>query len=103
MAYNIYRLIYGFRVLGTLNWDLRWIMTRALLRDTRSFSYRSLWLEPNIHLDYWSSDCGHQKVFRLRMLYTKHDLDLRQLTLGIGKLVNGWFADLEVYMPNDQS
>ena len=26
--------------LGTLDWDLRWIMTRALLRDTRSFSYR---------------------------------------------------------------
>ena len=35
-------LIYGLRVLGTLNWDLRWIMTRALLRDTRSFSYRSV-------------------------------------------------------------
>ena len=32
----------GFRVLGTRNWDLRWIMTRALLRDTRSFSYRSV-------------------------------------------------------------
>ena len=40
MAYNIY--YDGFRVLGTLNWDLRWIMTRALLRDTRSFSYRSV-------------------------------------------------------------
>ena len=35
-------LIYGFRVWGTLNWDLRWIMTRALLRDTRSVSYRSV-------------------------------------------------------------
>ena len=34
--------IYGFRVWGTLNWDLRWIMTRALLRDTRSVSYRSV-------------------------------------------------------------
>ena len=34
--------IYGFRVLGTLNWDLRWIMTRALLRETRSFSYPSV-------------------------------------------------------------
>ena len=33
--------MYEFRVLGTLNWDLRWIMTRALLRDTRSFSYGS--------------------------------------------------------------
>ena len=31
-----------------------------------------LWLDPNIHLDYWSSACGHQKVFRLRMPYTKH-------------------------------
>ena len=40
MAYNIYND--GFRVLGTRNWDLRWIMTRALLRDTRSFSYRSV-------------------------------------------------------------
>ena len=49
-------------------------MTRALLRDTRS-------------LDYWSSDCGHQKVFRLRMLYTNTILDLKKLTLGIGKLV----------------
>ena len=40
MAYNIYND--GFRVLGTRNWDLRWIVTRALLRDTRSFSYRSV-------------------------------------------------------------
>ena len=32
----------GFRNLGTRNWDLRWIMTRALLRDTRSLSYRSV-------------------------------------------------------------
>ena len=32
----------GFRVLGSRFWDLRWIMTRALLRDTRSFSYRSV-------------------------------------------------------------
>ena len=38
-----------------------------------------LWLDPNIHLDYWSRDCGHQKVFRLGMLYPKHYLDLRQL------------------------
>ena len=35
------KLMYGVRVLGTLNWDLRWVMTRALLRDMRSFSYRS--------------------------------------------------------------
>ena len=40
MAYNIY--YDGFGVLGILNWDLRWIMTRALLRVTRSFSYRSV-------------------------------------------------------------
>ena len=40
MAYNIYND--GFRFLGTRNWDLRWIMTRALLRDTRSLSYRSV-------------------------------------------------------------
>ena len=58
MAYNIY--YDGFGVLGTLNWDLRWIMKAVL------------WLDPNIHLDYWSSACGHQKLFRLRMPYTKH-------------------------------
>ena len=34
MAYNLYND--GFRVLGTRNWDLRWILTRALLRDTSS-------------------------------------------------------------------
>ena len=49
-----------------------------------------LWLDPNIHLDYWSNTLSTI-------------LDLRQLTLGIGKLVNRCFADLEVYMPNDQS
>ena len=72
MAYNIY--YDGFGVLGTLNWDLRWIMTRALLRDTRSFSYRSVARSQYIYiyLDYWSSACGHQKVFKLRMPYTKH-------------------------------
>ena len=62
-----------------------------------------LWLDANIHLDYWSSDCGHQKVFRLRMLCTKHCFGPKAITLGIGKLVNRCFADLEVYMPNDQS
>ena len=98
MAYNIY--YDGFGVLGTLNWDLRWIMTRALLRDTRSFRY---WLDPNIHLDYWSSACGHQKVFRLRMPYTKHYFGPKAINFGIGKLINRCFADLEVYMPNDQS
>ena len=49
-----------------------------------------LWLDLNIHLDYWSNTLNTI-------------LDLRQLTLGIGKLVNRCFADLEVYMPNDQS
>ena len=41
---NPYGLQYilWFHVLGTRNWDLRWIMTRALLRETRSFSYRSV-------------------------------------------------------------
>ena len=77
MAYNIY--YDGFGVLGTLNWDLRWIMTRALLRDTRSFRY---WLDPNIHLDYWSSACGHQKVFRLRMPYTKHYFGPKAINFG---------------------
>ena len=87
----------GFRVLGTRNWDLRWIMTRALLRDTRSFSYRSV--------------ARPQYAFRLLVKWFSGSechtlntiLDLRQLTLGIGKLVNRCFADLEVYMPNDQS
>ena len=77
MAYNIY--YDGFGVLGTLNWDLRWIMTRALLQDTRSFRY---WLDPNIHLDYWSSACGHQKVFRLRMPYTKHYFGPKAINFG---------------------
>ena len=77
MAYNIY--YDGFGVLGTLNWDLRWIMTRALLRDTRSFRY---WLDPNIHLDYWSSACGHQNVFRLRILYTKHYFGPKAINFG---------------------
>ena len=35
-----------------------------------------LWLDPNIHLEYWSSACGHQKVFRPRMPYTKHYLGM---------------------------
>ena len=65
-------LIYGSRVLGTLNWDLRWIMTRALLRDTRSLSDRSVARPQYPFRSKWSSACGHQKVFRLRMLYTKH-------------------------------
>ena len=56
-------------------------MTRALLRDTRSFSYRSV-VDPNIHLDYWSSDCGHQAVFRLRMLYTKHYFGPKAINFG---------------------
>ena len=75
MAYNIYND--GFRVLGTRNWDLRWIIGQVLV-DTRRFS---------------GSEC-----------HTLHTiLDPRQLTLGIDKLVNRCFADLEVYMPNDQS
>ena len=77
--YNIYND--GFRVLGTRNWDLRWIMTRALLRDTRSFSYRSV-ARPNMHLDYWSSACGHQKVFRLRMPCTKHYFGRKAINFG---------------------
>ena len=40
MAYNIH--YDGLGVLGTLNWDLQWIMTRALVRDTRGFNYRSV-------------------------------------------------------------
>ena len=47
-----------------------------------------LWLDPNIHLDYWSSDCGHQKVSGSECCTLNTFLDLRQLTLGIGKLVN---------------
>ena len=80
MAYNIYND--GFRVLSTRNWDLRWIMTRALLRDTRSFSYRSVARPHNMHLDYWSSACGHQKVFRLRMPYTKHYFGPKAINFG---------------------
>ena len=71
MAYNIY--YDGFGVLGTLNWDLRWIMKGEHFSEIRGVLATVLWLNPNIHLDYWSSACGHQKVFRLRMPYTKHD------------------------------
>ena len=70
MAYNIY--YDGFGVLGTLNWDLRWIMKGEHFSEIRAVLATVLWLDPNIHLDYWSSACGHQKVFRLRMPYTKH-------------------------------
>ena len=43
MAYNIYYVLFmGVVFLGTRNRDLRSMMTRALLRDTRSFSYRSV-------------------------------------------------------------
>ena len=41
-----------------------------------------LWLDPNIHLDYWSSDCGHQKVFKLRMLYPKHYFGPKAVNFG---------------------
>ena len=41
-----------------------------------------LWLDPNIHLDYWSSACGHQKVFRLRMPYTKHYFGPKAINFG---------------------
>ena len=71
-------------------------MTRALLRDTRSFSYRSVARPRQVLVDtrrFSGSEC-----------YTLNTiLDLKQLTLGIGKLINRCFADLEVYMPNDQS
>ena len=86
MAYNIY--YDGFGVLGTLNWDLRWIMTRALLRDTKTIG--------QVLVDtrrFSGSECHTLNTI----------LDLRQLILGIGKLINRCFADLEVYMPNDQS
>ena len=57
-------------------------------------------LDPNMHLQvlvdtrrFSGSECHTLNTI----------LDLRQLTLGIGKLVNRCFADLEVYMPNGQS
>ena len=58
--------------------------------DKSTFARYGSVARPNIHLDYWSNTLNTI-------------LDLRQLTLGIGKLVNRCFADLEVYMPNDQS
>ena len=67
LQYMPYLWVSRFGVLGALNWDLRWIMTRALLRDTRSFSYRS-WLDP--------------KVFTLRMLYTKHYFGPKAINFG---------------------
>ena len=103
MAYTIYIMSSLWVSRFGYTWDLRWIMTEALLRDTRSFSYRSvailqytfrllvkcLWTPEG----FQAPNAIHQTLF----------LDLRQLTLGIGKFVNRCFADLEVYMPNDQS
>ena len=62
-----------------------------------------LWLDPNIHLDSWSSACGHRRFSGSKCYTLNTILDLRQLTLGNGKLVNRCVADLEVYMLNDQS
>ena len=53
MAYNIY--YDGFGVLGTLNWDLRWIMKGEHFSEIRGVLATVLWLDPNMHLDYWSS------------------------------------------------
>ena len=76
-------------------------MTRAFLRDTRSFSYRSVARHQYTVIGQVIVDT---RRFSGSECYTLNTiLDLRQLTLGIGKLVNRCFADLEVYMPNDQS
>ena len=40
-----------------------------------------LWLDPDIHLDYWSRACGHQ-VFRPRMLYTEHSFGPKAINFG---------------------
>ena len=102
MAYNIY--YDGFGVLGTLNWDLRWIMTRALLRDTRSFSYRSVARSQYTFRLFIGQVLVDTRRFSGSECHTLNTiLDLRQLSLGIGKLINRCFADLEVYMSNDQS
>ena len=79
MAYNIH--YDGLGVLGTLNWDLRWIMTRALLRDTRGFSYRSV-ARSQYTFRLLANACGHQKVFRLRMPYTKHYFGPKAINFG---------------------
>ena len=78
MAYNILCLIYGFRVLGTLSWDFavdyeHFCEIRGVLATV---------LDPNIHLDCWSSACGHQKVSRLRMLYTEHYFGPKAINFG---------------------
>ena len=77
---------------------------KSILRDTRSFSYRSV-ARPQYTFRLlvkclWTPE-GFQAPNAIYTLNTI--LDLKQLTLGIGKLVNRCFADLEVYMPNDQS
>ena len=66
----------------TLNWDLRWIMKGEHFSEIRGVLATVLWLDPNIHLDYWSSACGHQKVFRLRMPYTKHYFGPKAINFG---------------------
>ena len=90
MAYNIYYVLF----MGFAFW-VHLIGICGGLRQEHFCEIRGvlatvLWLDPNIHLDYWSNTLNTI-------------LDLRQLTLGIGNLVNRCFADLEVYMPNDQS
>ena len=79
MAYNIYND--GFRVLGTRNWDLVDYYDKSTC-EIRGVLATVLWLDPNMHLDYWSSACGHQKVSRLRMPYTKHYFGPKAIKFG---------------------
>ena len=71
-------------------------MTRALLRETRSFSYRSV-ARPQDTFRPLVKCLWTPEIFQApNAIHDKTILDLRRLTLRIGKLVN-----LEVQRPND--
>ena len=69
MAYNIYNDGFAFWVhlIGICGG-----LCQEHFYEIRGVLATVLWLDPNMHLDYCSSACGHQKVFRLRTPYIKH-------------------------------
>ena len=82
MAYNIYYVLFmGFafwvHLIGICGG-----LSQEHLCEIRGVLATVLWLNPNIHVDYWSTDCGHQKVLRLRMLYPKHYFGPKAINFG---------------------
>ena len=82
MAYNIYYVLF----MGLAFWvhliGICGGLSQEHFCEIRGVLATVLWLDPNIHLDYWSSACGHQKVFRLRMPYTKHYFGPQAINFG---------------------